>query len=193
MAKTSKRSARQTGWRRHLTTDRIIIGGALTLTVVFIAIVIVQGITNAPPTLNLSDIADKSVAFAIQGQDHIDDGAQHPAYNSNPPTSGWHYRADSPLGVFTTPVVDETMVHNLEHGHIWLSYRDADDQEALNILREVQRAYPQHVIITYRPQNDTRVAAAAWGRLLTEEEPNKEELLAFALRYRARAPENIPG
>jgi len=33
--------------------------------------------------------------FPIQGQQHITPGQTHPAYNSDPPTSGWH--SDTPL------------------------------------------------------------------------------------------------
>jgi len=52
---------------------------------------------------------------------------------------------------------------------------------------------PDYVIVTHRPQNDTRIAAAAWGRLLALNEPDAGQLHAFIVRYRERAPENIPG
>ena len=85
------------------------------------------------------------------------------------------------------------IVHNLEHGHVWLSYRDDGDEEALDILRQIQRQYPNHVLVTHRPENESRIAASAWGRLLVTDELNAEELQAFVVRYRSRAPENIPG
>ena len=192
-AKPARRRQRQSGLGRYLTADRLVIGGALLLTVVFIALVLIDGLSRQPPSLNLDNIPDNSVAYPVQGQDHVQPGDGHPAYNSNPPTSGWHYPQDAPLGVYTDPLADETLVHNLEHGHIWLSYRDADGQDALNLLREIQSRYPQHVIVTARPQNDSRIAAAAWGRLLTLEELDADQLYAFVLRHRNRAPENIPG
>ena len=60
--------------------------------------------------------------FPIQGQQHIQAGQTHPAYNSDPPTSGWHY--DTPLasGFHEQPVADEQLVHNLEHGHVVIAY-----------------------------------------------------------------------
>ena len=43
----------------------------------------------------------------------------HGPYNSNPPTSGWHYGGGTaPWGVQTQPVADELSVHNLEHGGV---------------------------------------------------------------------------
>ncbi|GAB4575918.1 MAG: hypothetical protein Kow0077_29810 [Anaerolineae bacterium] len=173
--------------------ERYLIGGAIGVTVIFLAAIVLSGISNAAPTIDLASVPDNSQAIPIQGQTHINPGEIHPAYNSNPPTSGWHYPQDSRLGVFTDGLPDETLVHNLEHGHVWLSYRDADDQEALDLLSSLQRTYPNHVIVTYRPANDSRIAAAAWGRLLTLDELDADQLHAFIQRYRERAPENIPG
>ena len=173
--------------------ERIVIGGALGVTLVFLAIIVVTGITNAAPTLDLAAVPDASRAYPIQSRDHIAEGALHPAYNSNPPTGGWHYALASPVGVFPDGLPDETLVHNLEHGHVWLSYRDADDAEARELLSSMRGPYPQHVIVTHRPENDSRIALAAWGRLLTLDELDADQIHAFIQRYRARAPENIPG
>src|SRR3989338_8411314 len=66
-------------------------------------------------------------AFAIQGQEHIAVGASHPEYNSNPPTSGWHYAQSANWGVYQTELPDEQVIHNLEHGGVWISYTGIDD------------------------------------------------------------------
>ena len=186
MAKKTKSSSTQ-GF------ERIIFGGAIGITLLFLVVIVISGFAGAPPTLDLASIPDNSVAYPIQSRDHIEVGAVHPAYNSNPPTGGWHYPADSPLGVFPDGLPDETLVHNLEHGHVWLSYQDADDQEALDLLSAMREDYPEHVIVTYRPENETRIALAAWGRLLTLDELDSDQIHAFIQRHRARAPENIPG
>src|SRR3989344_5078 len=49
-------------------------------------------------------------------------GASHEAYNSNPPTSGPHYEQPSRWGVSQAELPDEQLIHNLEHGGIWISY-----------------------------------------------------------------------
>ncbi len=189
----SSRRTPATGLRRYLTVERVVIGGAVGFTILFLAAMVMGSVVNAPPDVNLAAVPDNSQAFPIQSREHIQPGAQHPPYNSNPPTGGWHYAQTARTGVYTEALADETLVHNLEHGHVWLSYRDADDEEALAVLRDLQRFYPDYVIVTHRPQNDTRIAAAAWGRLLTLDEPDVAQLQAFVVRYRERAPENIPG
>jgi len=61
-------------------------------------------------------------SFISQGQEHIANGAEHPPYNSNPPTSGWHYGTPARAGFYDQPTVDETLIHNLEHGYVIISY-----------------------------------------------------------------------
>src|SRR3989344_3474582 len=54
--------------------------------------------------------------FENQGQTHIKRGESHTIYNSNTPTSGWHWLDPASWGVYNRPLVDEQAVHNLEHG-----------------------------------------------------------------------------
>jgi hypothetical protein len=56
---------------------------------------------------------------------HVQPGQAHPPYNSVPATSGWHYgQPDAPVawGVYAVALVDEVLVHNLEHGGIGVHY-----------------------------------------------------------------------
>ena len=61
-------------------------------------------------------------AYPIQGREHIPLDAPHLPYNSNPPTSGPHYESPVPWGVYDHELPDEQLVHNLEHGGVWVSY-----------------------------------------------------------------------
>lgn len=58
----------------------------------------------------------------IQSRDHIKVGEVHPAYNSNPPTSGWHYNDPVSAGIYITEFPDENLIHSLEHGYVIISY-----------------------------------------------------------------------
>lgn len=137
-------------------------------------------------------VPDNSVVYPSVGRDHIQVGDAHVPYNSNPPTSGPH--ADPiPLGIYTNTYPDENMIHNLEHGHIWLSYRDASDTEAIQLLSSLQRKYSSIVVVTPRSDNPSRVAAAAWTRLLLLDELDSDQLEAFINRWHNQAPESVPG
>lgn len=167
--------------------------GAIIAVVAVIVVAVLSIRSNQVPDVDISAVADNSVTFPILGQTHIPEGSPRPNYNSNPPTSGDHYVYTIPAGVYDQTPPDENLVHNLEHGHIWLSYRDADDSETISTLSAIQSQFPRWVVVTYRPNNDSRIAAAAWGRLLSLEEPDEDQLLAFIMRYRNQAPESIPG
>jgi hypothetical protein len=153
-----------------------------------------EALPELTSTLDLNSIADNSQSFADQGNEHIASTAPREPYNSNPPTSGPHNQQwVSPLQVYTQVWPDDMLIHNLEHGHIWLSYRDADDSDAIALLTALQRKYSDRVVVSYRPENPSRIAAAAWTRLLSLEELDAEQIEAFIVRYNDQAPESILG
>ena len=64
---------------------------------------------------------DFSTVYDIQGAVHITDGSSHPPHNSNPPSSGWHYAQPTNGGFYNESIPDEAVIHNLEHGDIWIA------------------------------------------------------------------------
>lgn len=128
-------------------------------------------------------------AVASQGQAHIAPGAPHPPYNSNPPTSGWMMDQTVPWGVHSTEFPDEVLVHNLEHGGVWISYRDPDDGEVVANLRALASGYRSKVIVTPRRANDSRIAVAAWQRILKLDAYDEKAIVAFIRAFRNRGPE----
>ena len=132
------------------------------------------------------------VAYPSQGAEHIARGAPHPSYNSNPPTSGWHDPSPAPWGFYPNEIPDEILVHNLEHGGIWISYREANDQEVADKLFELSKRFPRKVIVTQRRKNDSRIAVAAWTRLLKLDRYDERAIINFIKAYRNRGPERVP-
>ena len=96
--------------------------------------------------------------FESQGQEHIAEGStEHPPYSSNPPTSGPHWPQPANWGVYEGTQPDEQLVHNLEHGGVWISYRqDKVNQDTINLLRDFARRY-QLIIVEPRPNNDAAI------------------------------------
>ena len=104
--------------------------------------------------------------FPDQGRTHISPGIRHPPYNSVPATSGWHY--DIPLaperwGVHDRFLVDEVLIHNLEHGGVGVHYNCPEECDELveqlaAIVRNVDK-----VIMSPYPGMDARIALTAWN------------------------------
>lgn len=123
---------------------------------------------------------------------HIPVGSPRPDYNSNPPTSGPHYGAPAPWGIYDQVRPDEELIHNLEHGGIWISYRDLDDAELIGKLKDVADDYKIKLILTPRPQNDSAIAVAAWGRLLKLDAFDEGQIKDFIKAFINKGPEKVP-
>lgn len=128
-----------------------------------------------------------------QGREHIAPGHEH-AYNSNPPTSGWHYAADAEWGAYREELADETLIHNLEHGGIWISYKPEISEDVRKKLEGFYEKYGRKIIITPRAKNDSDVALAAWGHLdkFSAAEYSDERIERFIKAFRNKGPEFVP-
>ncbi|MDO8495244.1 MAG: DUF3105 domain-containing protein [bacterium] len=131
--------------------------------------------------------------FPAQSRDHIAVGVAHDAYNTNPPTGGWHYAQPVQTGIYDQELPDEQIVHNLEHGHIWFAHRPDLSAEQIEILADIAKGYGSRVIMTPRVANDSPIAIVAWERLVKMDQVNKELVEDFVDAYRNMGPEkNIP-
>ncbi|MBI2052995.1 MAG: DUF3105 domain-containing protein [Candidatus Ryanbacteria bacterium] len=139
---------------------------------------------------------DLSREYPLQGRDHIPEGTPHEPYDSNPPTSGPHWADPVRDGVYDRTQPDEGLIHSLEHGRIWISYKPSIPEAARKKLEDIAGGNVR-VILTSRPQNDTDVAVAAWRRLDTfnlspDGTFDESRILDFIRRYRDKGPEYIP-
>ena len=137
---------------------------------------------------------DFSITYSIQGRDHIADGVSHPEYNSNPPSSGWHYASPARGGFYGEPLPDERVIHNMEHGDIWISYHPDISSEAKDVLESFAG---QYVVVSPRTENDGDISLVAWGRVDTFDLQNglvdESRIKDFIKRYDNRGPEKVRG
>ncbi len=141
---------------------------------------------------------------------HVNGDIDYTGY-SNPPTYGDHHGSDPdgtdsnpgitprPTGIYTTEQPDEDLIHNLEHGHVWISYNpgliSANDRTALEQL--VLDGSPNAngsgvgVILTPRAANDKMIALASWARLQTLDNFDPTAIRNFVESNRGKAPEGF--
>lgn len=164
-------------------------GKAIIITFSATIIILVGLVYSAlrPKTVNLM-----GEAFPDQGREHILKGQEHPEYNSNPPSSGWHYGEPAPWGFYDRQLEDEQVVHNLEHGGVWISYRPDVDQPTQEAIKRLTERYASKVIATQRSTNDRPVALVSWGRVLQLDQFDKDQVLDFIKRNKNQGPEQIP-
>lgn len=136
---------------------------------------------------------DFSLFYPAQNQEHIEVGAQHPAYNSNPPSGGWHYSVTAKKKYYDESIPDGYVIHNLEHGDIWITYHPRVSRE---VKDELKKFAFSKVLISPREANDTDIALVAWERVdgfnLEDGKIPEERISDFLKRYRNKGPEKMP-
>lgn len=172
------------------TKKLLIVAGLIALAVVVVGLIAWIVIVSWDP---LSP--DLSIEMPEEGKQHLKEGDSI-TYESNPPTSGSHWPVSLADDVYDTEKPDEAIIHSLEHGRIWVSYRPSIPEETKENLKNLLRGEGA-VILTPRSANETDIALAAWRRLDIfdiGEDGNFDEkrILDFIKRYRLKGPEFVP-
>ncbi|HET6380469.1 MAG TPA: DUF3105 domain-containing protein [candidate division Zixibacteria bacterium] len=172
----------------------LIVGGVLVVGAIILVVVILFGGRAAAPI---------GTRMAPEGADHVPVG-QMPTYQSRPATSGPHWNAlgQGPIdwGVYTSPVAEPAVVHNLEHGGIVIWYQpgqtSAQDVQALTQFVEQQiRSSRFKVILSPWGGEDfgAPIAVTAWEWMLKLETADLDQIRAFIDQHYQQAPENQGG
>lgn len=141
---------------------------------------------------SVSKPVEGTVEYQPVGRNHIPQGTPGSGYNSNPPSSGPHWPAPTKKGVYDNPLPDEWLIHNLEHGYVWIAYKPDVGDEVKNRLKEIVEDDDWKVVLEPRDKNETKIALVAWGRVLKMDEPDYEKVKDFIRTYRNRGPEKTP-
>ena len=105
-----------------------------------------------------------------QGREHVPEGGSHAPYNTNPPTSGWHYDRWASWGIKSEPLPSELFIHNMEHGGVILHYNCPDGcQDEIEKMSDIVRRTDETILMP-NPNMESRFALTAWNWLLTMEE-----------------------
>ena len=173
----------------------LLIGGVLVIGLVILVVVLLFGGGGGERV---------GQPMVDEGQTHVAQGTV-PTYESRPATSGEHWNVGggvAPMnwGVYTSPVPEPAVVHNLEHGGIVIWYQptqaSAEDVTALTQYVESQvRSAKFKVILSPWAGEDFGhpIAATAWNWMLYQDEANIDEIRAFLDDHYGDAPEPAGG
>jgi len=124
--------------------------------------------------------------YSSQGNVHVSLGTSTPAYNSDPPTSGWHAPDTVPWGTYVEPQPDQRLIHNLEDGGVilWYEAGTVEENEAqVAALQEVVAGRYSRFVIAPREGMPTPYAMTAWQRLERFDAIDAEAMQAFLAAY----------
>ena len=156
------------------------------------------GASNGEPVGVARDEAGcaKIQTFKQQSRAHIPVGAQHPPYNSNPPTSGPHYASPAgPIdpGFYPDAIEPERVVHNLEHGQIVIWYRPDAPQDVIDDIQRLVEQQPDATVAVPWSKLDPRFnfALTAWVHSQSCLRVSQEVVDHFRTLYQGRSPEPV--
>lgn len=134
-----------------------------------------------------------------QGQKHISPGESHVAYNSNLPSSGPHYDRATTWGIKDGAIVDETLIHSLEHGGVVIAYKPDLPQAQINQLKDIFAKLPASsrfnevkAVLVPRAANTRPIELAAWTYTFDLDAPDATKMLAFYGSHLDKGPELVP-
>lgn len=144
--------------------------------------------------LNLSD-DDAAPAQEIRGLLSFEPVPAHVAtpveYAQTPPAGGEHNPAWLNCGVYNKSVFNETAVHSLEHGAVWITYRP--DLPASSITTLTAAMPDSFGILSPYPDLPAPVVVSAWGRQVWLDGPDDPRLSEFISEFRLSPIAPEPG
>ena len=84
------------------------------------------------------------------------------AWNTDPPTSGPHYGIPAIFGIYEEPLELARVVHNLEHGGIFILYGPGVPDATVDQLREFYGDHTTGTVMAPLPKLGKQFALGAW-------------------------------
>jgi hypothetical protein len=146
---------------------------------ILVIVVLLASRPPAPPRGTLS--------FEVLSANHVSGPVTYPQV---PPVGGDHSPQWQNCGFYSSPIPNETGVHSLEHGAIWITYKSDLLPDQVTRLRQIT-AGQSYILTSPHPDLPAQVVASAWGRqihLESAEDPRLEQFIA-AFKQGPTAPE----
>jgi hypothetical protein len=83
-------------------------------------------------------------------------------WNTSPPTNGPHYGAPALWGSYTTPLNPAQVVHNLEHGGIFIQYGKDVPSSTVAQLRTFYDGHQNGTVLAPLPSLGSQIALGVW-------------------------------
>ena len=97
-----------------------------------------------------------------QSRDHVEQPRPGFEYNTDPPTSGPHHPIPAPFDIYTEPVEQFRLLHNLEHGGVVIQYGLEVTADEIGKLTDWYREDPNGLVIAPYPQLGNQIALGSW-------------------------------
>ncbi|HEX9370373.1 MAG TPA: DUF3105 domain-containing protein, partial [Roseiflexaceae bacterium] len=113
-------------------------------------------------------------------------------YQQIPPVGGAHNAAWMNCGVYDQPIPNESAVHSLEHGAVWITYQPNLSAADVAQLHSLVRGH-SFVLLSPYPNLPASVVASAWGVQLRASGAADPRLAQFVKTYEQGPQTPEPG
>ena len=124
-------------------------------------------------------------------------------WNTDPPTTGPHYEVPAVFGAYSEPLQPARLVHNLEHGGIYIQYGDEVPEATVQQLRDFYDAHERGTLLSPLPRLGKNIAVGAWvapeddpgngnGYLMRCTRFDEDAFTAFFEEFQFKGPERFP-
>ncbi len=94
-----------------------------------------------------------------------------PKWNTSPPTNGPHYGQAAVWGSYTEPLLQAQVVHNLEHGGIFIQYGKDVPKATVDELQGFYESHRNGTLLAPLPSLGSKIAIGVW----TTSSPSKPD------------------
>jgi hypothetical protein len=128
--------------------------------------------SDAPKLLEASGCTVQSVK-ALPSNDHTVTTPEGTSkkWNTSPPTSGPHYSQPAIWGAYSEPLLEAQVVHNLEHGGVFIEYGKDVPQPTIEELKGFYDKHSNGTLLAPLPSLGSKIALGAW----TTKSPSKPD------------------
>lgn len=108
-------------------------------------------------------------------------------YAQTPPAGGKHNPVWQNCGFYSKPVPNETSVHSLEHGAVWITYQPNLPKDQVSKIKDMADS-KSYVLASPYKGLPSPVVASAWGKQLRLDSTKDPRLQQF-IRYYSQGPQ----
>lgn len=161
--------------------------------------------SEAPKLLEAAGCTVKTVDALAAGNHSVTTPAgTSKAWNTSPPTSGPHYQVPAIWGSYTEPLLQAQVVHNLEHGGIFIQYGKDVPQATIDEVKGFYDSHQKGTLLAPLPNLGAKIALGVWttsspsltdrgtSHLVTCPSFDEKAYAAFFDAYQFEGPERFP-
>jgi Protein of unknown function (DUF3105) len=160
--------------------------------------------TDAPKLLEAAGCTFQSVKSLPAGDHSVTTpGGTSTKWNTSPPTNGPHYQVPAIWGAYTEPLLAAQVVHNLEHGGIFIQYGPDVPQSTIDELRTFYDSHQNGTLLAPLPSLGDKIALGVWTTISGSSDSGTAHLAkctafdekafaAFFDAYQFKGPERFP-